>query len=96
MQFKEVTVRFRFFRSFYVSVFLINAAALIFFKPFISFAAAFLAIAWIAWCIRCPTCDKSPFLKLVGSSPIGIPIPERKCSKCGRDFVTDTAAKVDQ
>jgi hypothetical protein len=86
---RAVIIRFRFFRSFLIAGFVINGAALFFFKPFVSFVVAFLTLAFIVWCIRCVRCGKSPFVKWAGSSRIGIPIPERKCSKCGRDFFSD-------
>lgn len=86
---QEVIVHFRFFRSLVVVAFLFNAAAFFasfVFNPFISFVAGVLTLAWVAWCIRCANCGKSPFIKWKGSLRIGIPIPERKCSKCGQDF----------
>lgn len=95
---KEVIVRFKFFRSFVVVAFLFNAAGLlaafVFDNCFISFVAAFLTLAWLAWCIRCANCDKSPFIKRAGSLRIGIPIPERTCSKCGRDFRSSEPPKL--
>lgn len=88
---REVIVRFKFFRAFVVVAFLFNGAAFFaafVFSPFIAYAAAVLTLAWFAWCIRCANCGKSPFVKRRGSLRIGMPIPERKCSKCGRDFLS--------
>lgn len=85
---RDVIVRFKFFRSFLVVAFVLNLGAFFFYKPFISYVAALLTVALIAWCIRCANCGKSPYIKWAGSLRIGIPIPERKCSKCGRDFLS--------
>lgn len=96
---RDVIVRFKFFRSFVVGAFLLNAAAFfaafVFDNPFFSFAAAVLTLAWLSWCIRCANCGKSPFIKKIGTSLIGIPIPERKCSKCGRDFQSTEPLRLD-
>lgn len=87
---RNVIVGFRFFRSFVIAAFLFNSVA--FFasfvlNAFVSFAAALLTLAWLGWCIRCSNCGRSPFVKRRGALRIGIPIPERTCSKCGRDFL---------
>lgn len=92
---RDVIIRFKFFRSFLIVGFLINGTALFFYRPFISYLVAFLTLAWISWCIRCANCGKSPFIKWAGSARIGIPIPERKCSKCGRDFRSGEPLKLD-
>ena len=85
----SVVIRFKFFRSFFVAGFLLNGAALFFFKPFVSYLVAFVTLVFIVACIRCPRCDKSPYIKLVGAMRIGSPIPERICSRCGKNFLTD-------
>lgn len=95
---RDVIVRLKFFRSFLVVAFLFNAAAFFaafVYTPFISYVAALVTLEWFVWCIRCVNCGGSPFIKRHGSLRIGIPIPERKCSKCGRDFLTGEIRKTD-
>lgn len=95
----NVIVRFKCFRPFVVVSFLGNAlaflGAFLLNNPFISFAVSVLTLAWLSWCIRCPECGKSPFEKVAGSSRIGIPIPEYKCSRCGRSFLSDGKGSLD-
>jgi transposase-like protein len=94
----EVIVRFKFFRFFVVVAFFFNATAFFasfVFNPFISYAAAVLTLAWLTWCIQCAKCGKSPFVKWSGSLRIGIPIPESKCSKCGRYFLSNEMLKLE-
>ena len=90
---RDVIVQFKCFRSFVVVSFLGNAlaflAAFVFHNPFVAFVTAVLTLGWLSWCIRCIHCGKSPFIKVAGSTRIGIPIPEYKCSKCGRSFYDD-------
>lgn len=83
----DVVVRLKFLRSFLVLAFLANGGILFLYRPLVSFIVAFFTAAWFAWCIRCPMCGKSPFIKLMGRSTIGSAIPERKCSRCGTDFL---------
>jgi hypothetical protein len=83
---RDVIVRLKFFRSILITVFLANGAALFFDRPFASFLVAFLSLVWIIWCIRCATCGKSPFIRWVGRARVGVPVPEIKCSRCGREF----------
>ena len=95
---RDVIIRFKFFRSFFPVAFLLNAVA--FFasfvlNPFFSFSGVALTLAWLAWCIRCANCGKSPFIKWAGTARIGIPIPECKCSKCGRDFRSSEPLKLE-
>ena len=86
---KAATIRFGFVRLFFIVAFLINGAAMFANEPSVSFLVAFLTIAFVVWSIRCAKCGKSPFVKWVGTSRIGIPIPERKCSKCGQQLFVD-------
>jgi hypothetical protein len=79
----EAVVRFRFFKSFFVVAFLVNGAALFVFRPLLSFIVAMATLAFIAWCIRCSNCGKSPYILWRGALRIGSAIPERTCSKCG-------------
>ena len=95
---REVIVRFKFFRSFLVVAFLVNAAAFLaafVYNAFISYVAALLTLAWFAWCVRCPNCSRSPYIKRRGSLRIGVPIPETKCSNCGRDLVGSDSQESD-
>lgn len=92
---RDVIIRFKFFRSLLIVAFLVNGAALFFYRPFVSFLVMCLTLAWLNWCIRCANCGKSPFIKWAGSARIGIPIPERKCSKCGRDFRSSEPLKLE-
>lgn len=87
---RAVIIRFKFFRSFLIAGFLINGAALFFFKPFVSFVVAVLTLAFVAWCIRCVKCDKSPYIRLWGRLRIGTAIPETTCSRCGHKFTEGT------
>lgn len=88
---KAATVRFRLFRPFFVVAFIANAAAMFASEPWVSFLVAFLTVAFVVWAVRCAKCGKSPFVKRVGTSRIGIPIPERTCSKCGQPLFGDQA-----
>jgi hypothetical protein len=95
---RDVVVRFKFFRSFVGVAFLLNAAAFFasaIYNPFFSYGTVLLTLGWFGWCIRCANCGKSPFIKWAGAARIGIPIPERKCSKCGRDFRSTEPVKLE-
>lgn len=82
---RTVVVRLRLFRYLSSVLFAANAAALLLRSPFASFLVAMLSLACVDWCIRCANCGKSPFVKWKGQLRIGIPLPERQCSKCGWD-----------
>lgn len=95
---RDVIVRFKCFKSFVVVAFLVNSMA--FFAAFslnvfILYVTTVLTLAYFTWCVRCATCGKSPFVKWVKSLRIGIPIPERRCSRCGRNYSRDAAEKLD-
>lgn len=85
MSTSSVVLRIKFFRSFFVVGFLANGAALFLFNPFVSFVVAVLTLGFVANCIECAKCRKSPYVLHRGSLRIGSPIPERKCSNCGYD-----------
>jgi hypothetical protein len=84
-----VTIRLKFFRSFLVVGILVNMAAMFFFKPLVSYLVALLTLGFVAASIRCTRCGKSPYIKVRGEMRIGSPIPERICSRCGKNFMTD-------
>jgi DNA-directed RNA polymerase subunit RPC12/RpoP len=92
---RDVTIRLKFFRSILVVGFIVNGAALFFYRPFVSYLVVLLTLTWIASCIRCANCGKSPYVKQVGSSRIGIPVPELRCSKCGREFRADEPGTIE-
>lgn len=81
---KAAKVRFRFLRAFFAVAFIGNAAAQFANEPWVSFVVAFATITFVVWAIRCANCGKSPYVKWMGTSRIGIPVPELKCSKCGQ------------
>ena len=83
----DVTIRFKYFRSFFLVGFLANGMAMfataVTDSPLFSDAAAWATLVFALFCIRCPNCGKSPFILIRGTSHIGSPIPERTCSRCG-------------
>jgi hypothetical protein len=82
-------VRFRFFRWYGAAIALLYGAAL-----YLSFYAGPLAVMLsfllvglsLFFCIACPRCGKSPYVLHRGGLRIGVPIPERVCSKCAHDM----------
>lgn len=81
-------VRFKHLRWFLIVAFIGNGAgffaSFIIGNPFVSFVVASLTLAAVSDCIRCGTCDKSPFVFRRGIWTIGSIIPESVCSKCGQ------------
>jgi hypothetical protein len=85
----DSVVRFRFFRWYGVATFFLYGAAL-----YLSFYAGPLAVMLsflltglsMSFCIVCPRCGKSPYIVHRGEFRIGVPIPERVCSKCSNDM----------
>jgi hypothetical protein len=86
----DAVVRFRFFRWYGVAISLLYGAAL-----YLSFYAGPLAVILsflliglsMLFCIVCPRCGKSPYVLYRGGLRIGVPIPERVCSKCAHDAI---------
>lgn len=79
-------VRFRFLRWFALFGALLAGASVFAGTPMLTFLVALLWLATMSLFVRCPTCDKSPYVHTVGVLRMGSIIPERKCSKCGNDF----------
>jgi len=84
----DAVVRFRFFRWYGVAIFLVYGAALYlsFYAGPLAVMLSFLAIGLSSFCIGCPRCGKSPYVVHRGPLRIGVPIPERVCSKCAHDM----------
>src|SRR5579862_5588399 len=86
---RQPILRFRFFRSFLLIGFLVNAGAVFANRPFVSYIAAFSTLAFVAFCFRCARCGKSPYTLIRKYARIGSPVPERVCSRCGFNFLTE-------
>jgi len=82
-----MVVKFRSLRWFALLGMLLTGASVFLLNPFVTYAVAVLWLGAMAFFVRCPTCDKSPYVLKRGPFNIGSPVPEQKCSNCGRDLL---------
>jgi hypothetical protein len=83
-------LRLRFFRSLFALGFVANGAALFAYRPAVSFLVSCLTLAFICFSFRCANCGKSPYVLLRGRLRFGSAVPERVCSKCGFNSLSES------
>jgi transposase-like protein len=82
-------IHFKYLKIFIPAAFALNGVAFLF-SPTVSpfmLASSLISLALLAFCVRCPRCNKSPFIVKYKRLRIGSAIPESTCSNCGYEFL---------